>query len=83
MWWLEASSVILIIGSCGVFIGGLCYNMRHSRCERISVCCGLFECERKIMTLEEQEADATHNPPPNNVEHNNPPAEQHTQIGLR
>jgi hypothetical protein len=81
MWWLEASSVILIIGSCGVFIGGLCYNMRHSRCEHISLCCGLFECERKIMSLEEQEADATHNPPPHNVEQNNS-AEQRTTIGL-
>ena len=58
MWWLEASSVILIIASCSAFVGGLCYQMRHSRCERISICCGLFKCERKIMTLEEQEADA-------------------------
>ena len=57
-WWYEASSVILMIGSCGVFIGGLCFQMRHSRCEKISCLCGLFSCERKIMTLEEQEIDA-------------------------
>ena len=83
MWWLEASSVILIIASCGGFIGALCYNMRHSRCEEINCCCGLFSCKRKIMTLEEQEADSQHNPPPNHVEEQNPPEPQRTSIGLR
>jgi hypothetical protein len=58
MWWLEGSSVILILGAMGACAGGLCFQMRHSRCEKISLCCGAFRCERKIMTLEEQDADS-------------------------
>ena len=66
-WWYEASSVILMIGSCGVFIGGICFQMRHSRCERINFCCGLFSCERKIMSLEEQSIDLPPATPQENV----------------
>ena len=72
MWWLNVAELILLLGGLSTCFGVLCYNMRHSRCEHISVCCGLFECDRKIMTLEEQEADASHQPqPPSPTENRN------------
>ena len=55
MWWLNASSVILILGACSAcsvsIIYALCVNMRLSRCKTISCCC--FNCDRTIETAEE------------------------------
>ena len=43
-----AGSVALILGS----VGGLCLIMFKSRCERISLCWGLWSCDRKVVEEE-------------------------------
>jgi hypothetical protein len=62
MFWLNVAELLLLLGGVSTCLGVMCYNMRHSRCERISICCGAFKCERKIMTLEEQKADTEPEP---------------------
>jgi len=62
MWLLtNTSSIILLLGSLSGCIAGLCYQMRHSRCENISICWGACKCDRKIMTQEEQDEDDIRN----------------------
>ena len=43
-----AGSVALILGS----VGGLCLIMFKSRCEKISLCWGLWSCDRKVVEEE-------------------------------
>ena len=64
-WWLNSSSVILILGAVASIIGGLFYGCRNSRCEEINCCCGMCECKRKLLSVEEQElAMRPATPPP-------------------
>tara|TARA_R110001606_G_scaffold50943_1_gene127257 strand:+ start:658 stop:936 length:279 start_codon:yes stop_codon:yes gene_type:complete len=46
-----AGSLALVLGS----IGGLCLILFKSRCETITICWGLWSCNRKVMTEEELE----------------------------
>lgn len=62
MWWLNASSVILILGACSAcsvsIIYALCVNMRLSRCRRIrALCCS---CDRDVETAEEMAMEFKH-----------------------
>ena len=60
-WWLNASSVVLVLGAFSGFFAGACYQMRHSRCENISLCWGCWKCNRKLQTTAEAEADDIRN----------------------
>ena len=48
-----AGSLALVLGS----IGGLCLILFKSRCETITICWGLWSCNRKVMTEEELEKE--------------------------
>ena len=61
-WWLNASSIILIMGACSAcsvsIIYAICVNMRLSRCKTISCCC--FNCDRTVETAEEMAMEFKH-----------------------
>ena len=61
-WWLNASSIILIMGACSAcsvsIIYAICVNMRLSRCRKISACC--FNCDRDVETAEEMAMEFKH-----------------------
>ena len=67
-WWLSASSMILMLGATTACITGvtiaLCSSMRQSRCSKIKCCCGLFSCERDIMSDDLAKAELEHQPAP-------------------
>ena len=46
-----AGALALTLGS----VGGLCLILFKSRCETITICWGLWSCNRKVMTEEELE----------------------------
>ena len=46
-----AGALALTLGS----LGGLCLILFKSRCSTISICWGLWSCNRKVMTEEELE----------------------------
>ena len=46
-----AGALALTLGS----LGGLCLILFKSRCETITICWGLWSCNRKVMTEEELE----------------------------
>jgi hypothetical protein len=53
----------LIAGFSGAFVTimtAMFANIRHSRCSHVK-CCGIVECRRDVMTLEELEAEKTAN----------------------
>ena len=58
-WWLNSSSIILVMTTFGVCLTGLivacCRNMRMSRCAKIKVCC--CEFVRDVETTEEMELE--------------------------
>ena len=70
-WWLNASSIILVLGATTACITGIvvaiCSQQRQSRCSKINCCCGLMSRERDIMSDDlakaQMEADE-HNKPP-------------------
>ena len=49
-----AGALSLTLGS----IGGLCLILFKSRCEKISICWGVWSCNRKVLTEEEMQAQA-------------------------
>lgn len=65
-WWLNASSVILILGSSTACITAIiyacCSSMRSSRCKKIKCCC--FECDREIMSDDLAKMELEHQQPP-------------------
>ena len=73
MWWLNASSIILIMGAAGTccvsIIYAFCINMRMSRCRTIK-CCGCI-CDRDVETAEEMALELEHDKHNNN---NNEPS---------
>jgi len=60
-WYNSASSVVLVIGAFSGFVAGVCYQMRHSRCENISLCWGCWKCNRILQTTAEADADDIRN----------------------
>ena len=48
-----AGAMALTLGS----IGGLCLILFKSRCERISICWGLWSCNRKVIEEDSSEDD--------------------------
>ena len=54
MWWNSASALILMLAATGSCLTGIimaiCSQQRQSRCSKISCCCGLFSCERDVMS---------------------------------
>ena len=76
-WWLSASSMILMLGATTACITGIvvaiCSQQRQSRCSKINCCCGLFSCERDIMSddlaMKQMEADEK----PNSIPPSQPP----------
>jgi len=67
-WWLSASSMILMLGATTACITGvvvaICSQQRQSRCSKINCCCGLFSCERDIMSDDLAKAELEHQPAP-------------------
>ena len=61
-WWLNSSSIILVLGASTACITGIvyacCSSMRQSRCSKIKCCC--FECQREIMSDELAKAELEH-----------------------
>ena len=49
-----AGALALTLGS----VGGLCLILFKSRCQRISICWGIWECDRKVAEEEEETAPA-------------------------
>jgi len=67
-WWLSASSMILMLGATTACITGvvvaICSQQRQSRCSKINCCCGMFSCERDIMSDELAKAELEKQPAP-------------------
>ena len=57
MWWFSGAEVILVMSAFGACCSGLivayCRSQRQSRCNKITICCGCFQCERDVETVEE------------------------------
>jgi len=68
MWWYNASSIILLLGATTACITGIvvaiCSQQRQSRCSKINCCCGMFSCERDIMSDDLAKAELEHQPAP-------------------
>ena len=69
-------TLALILGS----VGGLCLILFKSRCERISICWGLWSCDRKVQEEEDDKKKDVEEPiiPP--VPNTVPPAVPGEQI---
>ena len=52
----------LCAGALGACISAACKATSHSRCSRISLCCGAAECMRTPMTAEELEIEMKNEP---------------------
>ena len=55
---LSESFILGLIASVGGLVSMVFAAMRKSRCENIKCCCGMFSCQRDVLTHEEIVADA-------------------------
>ena len=50
-----STAIVLILGACGGLLSIIFKGTGNSRCEDISICCGVLSCKRKPKTPEEVE----------------------------
>ena len=55
-----AGALALVLGS----LGGLCLILFKSRCEKISICWGLWSCNRKVPDVEPDDPQPEPEPEP-------------------
>ena len=55
-----AGALALVLGS----VGGLCLILFKSRCEKISICWGLWSCNRKVSDSESDDTPPEPEPEP-------------------
>jgi hypothetical protein len=61
----EITSVAVLITTTAAAIVAVIAQVQHSRCVTIKLCCGLFQCSRKVPDVEENDTEA--NPPQETV----------------
>ena len=44
----ELGMIAVLITTCASAIVAVISQIQHSRCEKIKMCCGIFECNRKV-----------------------------------
>jgi hypothetical protein len=61
----EITSVAVLITTTAAAIVAVIAQVQHSRCVTIKLCCGLFQCSRKVPDVEENNTED--NPPPESI----------------
>ena len=49
----ELGMVAVLITTCASAIVAVISQIQHSRCEQISLCCGIFACTRNVPDIQE------------------------------
>tara|TARA_A100001015_G_scaffold265498_1_gene313921 strand:- start:5428 stop:5676 length:249 start_codon:yes stop_codon:yes gene_type:complete len=49
----ELGMIAVLITTCASAIVAVISQIQHSRCEKIKMCCGIFECNRKVPDIVE------------------------------
>ena len=49
----ELGMIAVLITTCASAIVAVISQIQHSRCEKIKMCCGIFECSRKVPDIQE------------------------------
>tara|TARA_Y100000768_G_C23767962_1_gene581863 strand:- start:276 stop:542 length:267 start_codon:yes stop_codon:yes gene_type:complete len=49
----ELGMIAVLITTCASAIVAVISQIQHSRCEKIKMCCGIFECSRKVPDVQE------------------------------
>ena len=49
----ELGMIAVLITTCASAIVAVISQIQHSRCEKIKMCCGIFECNRKVPDIQE------------------------------
>jgi hypothetical protein len=55
----EITSVAVLITTAAAAIVAVIAQAQHSRCVTIKLCCGLFQCSRKVPDVEENTTEDT------------------------
>jgi hypothetical protein len=55
----EITSVAVLITTTAAAIVAVIAQVQHSRCITIKLCCGLFQCSRKVPDVEENTTEDT------------------------
>ena len=55
----EITSVAVLITTTSAAIVAVIAQVQHSRCVTIKLCCGLFQCSRKVPDVEENTTEET------------------------
>ena len=55
----EITSVAVLITTTAAAIVAVVAQVQHSRCVTIKLCCGLFQCSRKVPDVEENITEDT------------------------
>ena len=55
----EITSVAVLITTTAAAIVAVIAQVQHSRCVTIKLCCGLFQCSRKVPDVEENTTEDT------------------------
>ena len=53
----ELGMIAVLITTCASAIVAVISQIQHSRCEKIKMCCGIFECNRKVPDIQEPTLD--------------------------
>lgn len=53
----ELGMIAVLITTCASAIVAVISQIQHSRCEKIKMCCGIFECNRKVPDIQEPTID--------------------------
>ena len=61
----EITSVAVLITTTAAAIVAVIAQVQHSRCITIKLCCGLFQCSRKVPDVEENNTED--NPQPESI----------------
>ena len=67
----ELGMIAVLITTCASAIVAVISQIQHSRCEKIKMCCGIFECNRKVPDVQEPTIDVH----PENIHSGNIPSE--------
>ena len=67
----ELGMIAVLITTCASAIVAVISQIQHSRCEKIKICCGIFECNRKVPDIVEPTVEMHHEEEPNNLHQSN------------
>ena len=54
--------VSILITTCAAAIVAVISQIQHSRCEKIKLCCGAFECTRQVPDIQENTVEVSNTP---------------------